>query len=449
MRLSKLQREVLYAAAEDRLELANRIQPVLTIAGISYDGKDARVGVEDRTVEGTDSEPAVMLKGVVSGELPEGVEVAMDFLVFAPDGRFARYDGFRGRVVWRKTERGATEFEAYTRGYEWKRTPLKAETEWLNAPAGLVLLSAMGVLQYAEYDFPPSLAEPLVNAVGPERFKYYDTVGEAVTLVEGDTRRVVDTARNHVGMYALTRPAGESVWEIREGVDCDAGSIGIETPDDERYHSVAVYSDVEGVQETLATAEIDNAGADVPVTSVYPMEYTQDDAAAGRVARTMALVEADRRAHDARKLTVPLPYWPFWIDRGEFVTVYTQRYVDEPPKFAAGESAPGVVTGKYLMRHDGFSWGPSRAEASMTGDAVELGVSYKATPRALRRVSGGVSHAPFGLNYMGEPYFSDSLAWVSLDPDGIHLILNVERAEADGVLIFVDPTDAGVVVVRS
>lgn len=358
MNLSKLQREVLYAAAEDRLELANRIQPVLTIAGVSYDGKDARVGVEDRTVEGTDSEPAVMLKGVVSGELPEGAEVAMDFLVFAPDGRFARCDGFRGRVVWRRTERGATEFEASTRGYEWQRTPLKAETEWLNAPAGLVLLSAMGVLQYADYDFPPSLAEPLVNAVGPERLMYYDTVADVVTLVEGDTRRVVDSSRNHVGMYALTRPAGESVWEIREGVDCDAGSIGIETPDDERYHSVAVYRQLEnGTQETLASAEIDNASADVPATSVYPIEYTQDDADAGRVARTIALVEADRRAHDARKLTVPLPYWPFWIDRGEFVTVYTQRYVDEPPKFAAGESAPGVVTGKYLMRHDGFTWG--------------------------------------------------------------------------------------------
>lgn len=411
-----MREEVLKAVASvgDRLTLADSMRETLYV-----DDRPVRHG--PISVEASDSEPSVMLSCFVRE--PLGPEDAGSLVRLSVEVGGLLFDAYIGRIVFARLAGGA-EIECQTPAYEWSRTPVGADQEWLNTPATLVAFSALSALSqmYRSIEIPQSVAEPTVTALGSDRVGTYDYISDAVELAEGGSerlRRVFDTALSVATAYPETPVSGEPLWTVREGEDCPFGAVEVEPVDGERYYSVAVMRRTEaGVTEELARVKVENGDARVNPASCLVLEYSEGRAGETAEERSgvvtsayqMAFNEAMRRGKDARKLSVPLIYRPYWIERGSLVEVETRRFTGQFPE---DSGVRGSVVSTYLVRVVGYTWGEGQAEAKLEAEGILVSEVFAAEAGAFAaRLDAPTTNALWGIRYDGEQYVDTRLPWV-------------------------------------
>lgn len=272
-----------------------------------------------------------------------------------------------------------------------------------------------------------------------EPFLKTDETKGVLDAVTDETMVVFKDHRLNGVRGAVPRPAplsGDVVWTFVVGRDCGPDAFSY-SPETNEYRDVLAYRiRADGTVEDMAYAEIPGSTAPEGATYLIPIETEGPEGYAE--ARQKVNEAATNLVHGESGWSLDLPWIHVLLEEDDVVEVL------EPT-----EDESDLILRRWLCRVDLIKDDAFEKAQTLSGLGTYREERVEKTEILVPVGSGAVVRPLFGLNYLGEPYFSDSLAWVSEDPDGIHLILNVERAEADGVLIFVDPTDAGAVVVRS
>lgn len=271
-----------------------------------------------------------------------------------------------------------------------------------------------------------------------EAFLRTDETKDVLDAVTAETMVIFKDHRLNGVRGAVPRPAplaGDVVWTFVVGRDCDLEAFSY-SPETNEYRDVLAYREVDGTVEDMAYAEIPGSTAPENATYLIPIETEGPEAYAE--ARQKVNEATTNLIHGESEWSLDLPWIHVLLEEDDVVEVL------EPT-----EDETDLILRRWLCRVDLIRDDAFEKTQNLSGLGTYREERVEKTEILVPVGSGAVLHPLFGLNYLGWPYFSDSLSWVSLDPDGIHLILNVERAEADGVYLYVDPTDSGTVVVSS
>lgn len=444
--LSAVQKRVLDTALVDRDTLASNSSWSFMVGGEDYTrfleddperasfltAMDPTRAIKEHSFSAGDG-PAMLLDATIPARLPETLEYKDATLDQVIDG--VPFRVFTGEVVTVDTsERGYTTLSCASRSTRTENVALPSTLlEYSNSDPGNALYEVLSTLGYGSHVDIPQIPEQTFTRLGDDAFSWTDRVSDVAEAIREDTGLTFfddghGVARGYLE-ESLTK-AGASVMELEAGIDL----VDYEhaTRYTERYSEIRVfYVRSDGVDELLARVE-------TGIPGLGPLDIEVSDTsilkAQDRAFREALTIQTDHR-EATFTLLFPLPH----LSRTDTLAITEVER-------GAKRGRPGRWRRRYLMRLTGFSADETK-RMSVSGIQRMVSEVFEEEPEsiAVGPVSG-IVHPPFGTDYLGEPYFSDSLAWVSQDADGIHLILNVERAEADGVLIFVDPTDVGVVV---
>lgn len=404
--LTAVQRNAILAASRERGGLADRLRPVLTIAGKPHERH------EETTYEGADG-PACVLKTTVLGRLPLSVEqeeARVDWWVHPPNAKPVLCGGFKGKVVALDRGGGTTYVEAYTGGYEAARTPVgesPAEDVFLRGSRpDDALYNLLRGLPYSGMELGP-FPEPRIWRDGDNKFMWHRYKMECAQDVAEEAELVLaDSPQNVAGAYPLSpvsRDAGPA-WEFAEHEDTASGGVSDGTPGDdqggERYARViAVLNDL-----NLGELGVENFGRKVWARSAYILdEITEEADAHGALFRRAVAL-----SRDDRSVSVEAEYPAFWLARGSVIGATATDLT--------GDLSGGIrVVSRFLFRASSFSVNVSDLRSSLSGIGPLL--SEKEVPAFERKVFGGFGVERPVIGRSAGLYFSSRLGWVFSDPN--------------------------------
>ncbi len=420
-------------APEGRKTLASRSRYRLLLGG-----EDFSHLLKSHSYEAGDG-PAMILTATIAATLPGTLEHESATLEQLIEGESFRV--FTGEVVIvdADSERGYTVVSCASTSTHLDGTPLPDTlTSFVQSESRTALYEVLSVLLrpggYAGLDISQP-TEAIFDRSGEDEYSWTDHLSDVAEAIREDTGLTFfDDGHNVARGYleeSLTR-AGEPLMELVAGADLVDYSHA--TLYMQKYSKVRVYrARTDGTNELLASA---NTGVRAVGDKPLDIEVSDPDAlkAGDRAFREALAIQADHR-EASFDLLYPIPH----LTRTDTLGV-----TESIKGFHKGRA--GTWIRRHLFRVTGFS-GDESKRMSVSGVQREVSAEFVVTPeRVPVERASGVARGPFGTDYLGDPYFSDSLAWVSLDADG-DPIFNVEGAEADGVYIFAHPTDANVVVV--
>ena len=443
--MSSRQRAALDAASRDRLSLGSACPFVLTIGGVDY---TRLIGEEGYLRIPPQEGPAVVLEGRVAARLPsalEGAECRVEHVV-----RGERIESYLGRIDWIKARGYYSDFLAATGSRDAEDTNLgdgpEDDLEYRAAAPSSALYEAASRLRdsYRGIEI-PRVATPLFtrssSAPGDAPFRWTDKVSELYEAIRTDSGLAAeDTPLNVLGARPVTSVLSEAVpaWTFEEGRDFDHDGLSVEPREEARYARVSGYRMVAGapvVAGPKGGAKVDTHGRAVRKDSTLLMDLsdsTEEEAYAAVYRKALELSE------NPLLLSFPCIYAPFWLERGDPVLVRGKEI-----------TAAGTHLREYRARLTSNApdlWEREGQLRAMGGLASETFVPRRRRAVAVRPTA---YRPPLGFNHLGEPYLSGGLPWVTPDPDGIHVRLNVALAREMGVELLIDPTDEGAVVIRA
>lgn len=420
--------------SEERLELAS-MDMRLTIGETDYTALVEEFGYGAGDPAG--GEPAVVLEATIAADVPRARVRKPCRVTWMVRGE--SFVGFDAVVVDLSESGPGTTLKAATAGFELEKISVgdgpSENLEFGGAKPHLALYEILDRAEYDEYDIPP-VDKPRIYQQGVDKINWTDSLSDVTELIgEESGLWLSDAPVNIAGGYLEGPVTGETEWTFTEGLDFDFGALEVGEAGEpgERYSRVVIYKVLQnGEHERIAGARIDNAGVPVSERAVYRHELSDEDTdSAFETARRLA----EELGTNEVSLSFPVSYPTPWLIRGAVIRVIGRKL-----------TGVGVVEREYRARINTFDYTRTGGVLGAVGERVsETSTPYEepafSTPGAVK--------ASYGFDYLGEPYFSDSLAWVTQDADGRHLILNVERAAADGVYVYVAGDNQFTVVVST
>lgn len=431
-----LQWAAIEKAAKDRLNLASRLRPVLTIAGEKMERYEECAYGGDALACG--------FGATVLGRLPvsmEQEELRLDWIVQPPNMRPVRMPGFVGRIAALERAGGLTRVEAYTAGYEADREPVgesvAEDISLAGARLDYALYSVLKKLPYAAFELGP-FQSPLIYRAGDDRIKWFKkTLDPAQDIANEGEVVLADTPLNALRAYPTSPVAADAApeWEFAEPVDCDYGGVSDETAGDsddgERY--ARVIGVLESTGAKLAERRVDNRGHKVNPRSALVLEFSSEDSI---TAYERVATKADALSRDDRKIGVAVNYPAFWLARGAVL------------RAAARDISAELTEGVTLLSEFLFRAGSVQIDVSgMTSAISGIGpiLSEVEVPVREKRIAtfAGFQRPMIGYAPDGSRYFSSRLGWVSFDPnDGLRFYpersapYTVTYDPQEGVLVY-------------
>lgn len=429
MWLSAKQKQILFEAAQDRLDFANKFSYSLWVSvdGVKRDYTRHLASVE---LNGEEDAPAELLTARLSTRLSTDLRECYAGLDIIIEGETesVQAKAFRGWIANVSTVYQSTTLDIATGGH-YLKYPIDGLLEFHGASPSTALNEAVSRIQRrgAKYDNVeiPRIDSPLINRFDDlDEIARFDTLDDIVQAVEAEAGCVLrDTPVNVCKVY----PDGHSpapVWTIEEGVDCGFGEIGVESSE-EMYAFVVVVSEEEGDDVELARVAVDNHGLPVYSGAIKVIPLSSDDSTPGERAIDVAFREADRLSKRPVKLTVPTKYPVWFLERESVITVIRNELTED-----------GTFRRTYEMRIPGRTSGPSRGEGSVTGEARMVREEFESrVPREIDGSKSGVMAAMWGADSSGFEFFDSSLPWVFHLPDSGAVELDVDIAAEYGVTI--------------
>lgn len=406
-----LQWAAIDAVSRDRLTLASRVSPVLTIAG-------QEITRYEECTYGGDDGLATSFSAVALGRLPlafEQEECRIDWVLSPPGMAPVRMPGFVGKVIALDRTGGFTAIEAYTAGYEADRQPIgesSADDVTLSgARPDYALYTLLKALPYAGLEIGP-FPTPNINRSGDDRFRWWRYALECAQDVAGEAEiALADTPLNYARAYPLSPVAKDTPpeWEFAEPVDADYGGVSDETAGNsdagEKYARIIGFR--ESTDLKLSERRIDNRDHRVNPKSAFIMPFSADDTVS---AYEQVASKADALGRDDRKVTVAANYPGFWLSRGSVVGASARDL--------SGELTEGVtLLSSFLYRASSVQVDVSGMRSTIAGTGPVL--AEVEVPVEDRRVKtfGGFRKPLIGNAPEGGKYFSSELGWVSYDPE--------------------------------
>lgn len=324
MRLTEAQQRAIDSTP--RLELASASRMRLFLGGQEYSAF-----VEEPRYYGEDGVP-VVLETKVWERVPRRYKYKPCEIVWEiADEEVA---GFKGEVVMLDVKGYTTDLIAATTGYWAEDTQIGHGMDLVKARPSDVLFEAAVTLPYPDVDI-PVVERPKITRTGQDSIQWTAKASEVFDLVKEESGMVLQdsplgVARGRRRLSVNTDSA--SKWTFEEGIDIPEGELevgditldrkGVTEELERRYAFVSVYRVVEGEPVELARVEVDNGDEVAPRGSVFPVELTDDETESPW---EVGVVEARRLGENRASLSFPTVYSPFWLERGDPVTIVGQE----------------------------------------------------------------------------------------------------------------------------
>ncbi|QIN79589.1 hypothetical protein GBA65_14870 [Rubrobacter marinus] len=436
--LTSRQLAAIREASRNRLSYASATERLLTIAGKDYSGflKAESGALRIRDQEG----PAVVLEGTLQTRLPlsaDQEECRVDYLV-----KGERIPGFLGKVVSLSTRGYRTNFLAATPFYDAPTTPIGEgpddDLDYLNAaPTDALYELASRVAGYRAVEI-PRIALPRFTAQGGDAFRWNDYVSESVEVVEGasgivfeDTPLSVATARAEGTVLGDAEPE----WTFEEGIDFDFEELEVSSRQEGRYARVVAWRELaDGTVQRLASAEVDNGPRKVDRDATSFVEHADGP---GESAHQLVRDRAHELGQNEFGLAFPCRYIPVGLARGAPVLVRGRERIPG-----------GTIVREYRSRLTGVSPDIWAKKGQLTAVGTQTREVFEASKREAARPRADAVRPPLGRDWLGRPYLSTSLPWVSYDPVTGRGVIDREKAKEEGFDVYYDEEEERIMVAR-
>ncbi len=440
--LTKRQRAALLEASKDRLAFGSACDFSLVIGDRDYSRflseEEGGLGIPDQ------DGPAVVLEGRLAVRLPEGLEGEECRVEHVVNGE--RILSYRGEIDWLEVKGYYSDFRAATASRRAEETPLgdgpEDDLEFVNREPSDALYEAVARVggAYEGVDI-PRVAKPLFtrseSVENSEPFRWVDAVSDVYEAIRTECKLAVEDTPLGVAKGRLDVTVfgdAEPEWVFEEGLDFKDGELSVKSRQEGRYARVVAWQEINGVPAPVGPkggAKVDNQGRRVRQDATYLLQHTD---ASEDTAYEATYKKAIELADNAKDLEFPCEYPPFFLQRGDPVLVRGREFVPDG-KWVREYRARLTSVAPDLHERTG----KLKAVGGLVSEVFVERKRGPAIPRA------DAVKALYGLDFLNDPYFDESLPWVK--DAGEHVELDEEVAALYGITIYEDPAAPGVVVV--